>query len=170
MRILKIIFILRKSSGVPFFFTKNIHREARAGATGNHEKKLFIEKNVFQYVLTTYQNLKKNLLQFQKYLGKTDSFFKFQHPVSRKSKHLRTKVIQQTIIIFSCRITPLNVLHLFSYTLYKYTKAQKSYTCFYGERERPLQSTSKLLTNLNSSPRKTPNHQILCKNIGLKKS
>src|ERR1700729_255974 len=36
--------------------------------------------------------------------------------------------------------------------------------------ERPLQSTSKILTNLNSSPRKIPNHQIVCKNIGLKKS
>ena len=86
-------FYFKKKQWRTLFFTKNIHREVRAGATGNHEKKLFIEKNVFQYVLTTYQNLKKNLLWFQKYLGKTDFFFKFQHPVSRKSKHLRTKVI-----------------------------------------------------------------------------
>ena len=29
-------------------------------------------------------------------------------------------------------------------------------------KERPLQSTSKCLTKLNSSHRKTPNHKILC--------
>ena len=36
-------------------------------------------------------------------------------------------------------------------------------------RERPLQFTSKCLTNLNSSHRKTPSHKILFQNIGLKK-
>ena len=77
-------FCFKKKQWLTLFSTKKIHREVRAGATGNYEKKLFVEKNVFQYVLTTYQNLKKDLLWFQKYLGKTDFFFKFQHPVSQK--------------------------------------------------------------------------------------
>src|SRR6202042_1571487 len=38
-------------------------------------KNFLLKKNMFQYVPTTYQNLKKNLLWFQKYLGKTDFFF-----------------------------------------------------------------------------------------------
>src|ERR1700729_1152918 len=72
---LKNNFYFKKKQWRTLFFTKNIHREVRAGATDKYEKKLFVEKNVFQYVLTTYQNLKKNLLWFQKYLGKTDFFF-----------------------------------------------------------------------------------------------
>src|SRR6202042_492652 len=75
-------FYFKKKQWSTLFFTKNIHREVRAGATGNHEKNFLLKKNVFQYVPTTYQNLKKNLLWFQKYLGKTDYFFKIQHPVS----------------------------------------------------------------------------------------
>ena len=82
MKISKIIFTLRKSSGVPFFSLKIFIEKSVRAPLVTMRKNFLLKKNVFQYVPTTYQNLKKNLLWFQKYLGKTDYFFKIQHPVS----------------------------------------------------------------------------------------
>src|ERR1700729_3701987 len=74
MKISKIIFTLRKSSGVPFFSLKIFIEKSVRAPLVTMRKNFLLKKNVFQYVPTTNQNLKKNLLWFQKYLGKTDFF------------------------------------------------------------------------------------------------
>src|SRR6202042_1982231 len=79
-------FYFKKKQWRTLFFTKNIHREVRAGATGNHEKKLFIEKKCVSICTYYLPKLKKESVVVSKIFGKNRFFFFILTPLISEIK------------------------------------------------------------------------------------